>query len=361
MALKTISNYSFNYNKRFYDELKIGENDFKIALKRNRYNLVRLDGASFSKQFKLRYARFAKKMPYNPYLAFAMQETAMDTMKEFPFISYAYSFSDEISFLIDNALIDFRKMNTLEKMISILSSFVSSAFNANLAKVTSLDERVFYDDEGKLNMEVYKHYEPFLKNSMYLLNVAKKNQIPLNKSGIEKAEDIEPLYQYYKFEVEKRLRKPMLLKSISVINDEMPFDEAKNHIFYFDARLISFDSEDKVYDYFKARQGFAVYKFVEDFALSVVDKVDKSIINSSNKTTNMYFWWLYNNKVPISVYNVFDESIRLGTSFYKMHNTIEQCPAKELKKVDDEKLIDLISNMIDEEGSVVSKANFKKK
>lgn len=351
MIIKTISNYSFNNNKAFYDQLKTGESEYKISIDRNRYNLVRLDGASFSKQFKLRYASFAKKIPYNPYLATAMQDTALETMKEFPFIIYAYSFSDEISFLIDNSLIDFRKMNTLEKMISILSSFVSSSFNANIIKLTNLSIENFYGEDGKFNNDEYKHYESFIKNALYLLNVAKRNNIPLYTSGLEKSAEIEEVYQSFKLEQGKKIKKDQLINILDLINKEMPFTDSKNHIFYFDARLITFDSESKVYDYFKARQGFAIYKFVEDYALSILEK---PINNSSNKTTNMYFKLLSYKKIPISVYNTFSKCIRLGTSFYKKSNTPIQSCAKELNVEDDKELISLISNMLDEDVPVSS-------
>ncbi|MBQ8749969.1 MAG: hypothetical protein IJZ29_06000 [Clostridia bacterium] len=350
--IRTIKNYSFNYNKNFYDGLKLGENGFKIPISRNKYNLVRLDGASFSKQFKLRYASFARKIPYNPYLAFAMQETVLDTMKEFPFIPYAYSFSDEISILIDNSLIDFRKMNTLEKMISILSSFVSSSFNDNLRKVVNLDINMLLSSEGELDLQLYKKYEPFIKNAVYLMYVAKRNQIPLNESGINRSNEIESVNRIFKLnEVEpQEITKEFVEDAINLIKREIPFDESLNHIFYFDARLITFDSESKVYNYFKARQGFAVYKFVEDLSVSLLEK---PILNPSNKTTNMYFKKLFSNKIPYRVYTSFDGAVRLGSSFYKDNNLPYKAVAKELKVEDDDKLISLISNMLEDDNSFI--------
>lgn len=344
---KNLQNYSFNYNKSFYEDLKEGENDFKIAIDRQRYNLVRLDGASFSKQFKLRYARFARKLPYNPYLVFAMQQTALDAMKEFPFISYAYSFSDEITFLIDNSLIDFRKMSTLEKMISILSSFVSSAFNTNLYRIIDLKVDELLTLDGKIDFEKIKIYQQFFKNSIYLLNVAKKNKIPLAVSGVDKSEEIENIYKIFKNDIPKRVKKEELEQLICLINKEMPFSEYKNHIFYFDARLISYEIESKVYQYFKSRQCFAIYKFVEDLALSLIEN---PVIFQGNKTTNMYFKMMHENGIPSSVYTLFDDNLKFGTSYYKdSANSITTYVAKELREEDDEKLIETISNMLDED------------
>lgn len=351
-----VTNYSFNYNKKFYDSLKVAENDYKIPLRRNRFNIIRLDGASFSKQFKLRYEKFSKKIPYNPYLAYAMQATVMDAMREFPFISFAYSFSDEVSFLVDNALIDFRKMNSLEKMISILSSFVSSAFNMNLNAIVNLNVSQMINESGQIDADRLAKYSQFIKNAMYLLNVAKRNQIPLMKSGKEKNDSIEGLYLYSRYEMDKKPRREKIQKIVEMIKAEMPFDDYENHIFYFDARLVSFESESKAYEYFKARQGFAVYKFVEDLAFSIIEK---PIVNNSNKTTNMYFKQMNQNKVPISVYTNFDESLRLGISFYKVNNFITKQSAKELKKEFDDSLISIISNVVDDHNVVAQKQKEK--
>ena len=353
-----VTNYSFNYNKKFYDCLKVAENDYKIPLRRNKFNIVRLDGASFSKQFKLRYEKFSKKFPYNPYLAYAMQATVMDAMREFPFISYAYSFSDEVSFLVDNALIDFRKMNSLEKMISILSSFVSSAFNVNLNAIVNLNVSQIVNSNGQIDVEKFAKYSQFLKNAMYLLNVAQRNQIPLMKSGKDRNDSIEGLYLYTRYDMDKKPKKEMIQKTLEMIKTEMPFDDYENHIFYFDARLISFETESNAYDYFKARQGFACYKFVEDLTFSIIEK---PIVTNCNKTTNMYFKQMNQNKVPVSVYTNFDSSLRLGTSFYKINNYITKQSAKEMKKEFDESLISIISNVVDDHNVAMQKEKSKVK
>lgn len=342
MAVKKISNYSFNFNKYYYDILKVAEKDYKISINKEKYNLVRLDGASFSKQFKLLYEKFSQKIPYNPYLVFAMQATAVDTMKEFPFIMYGYSFSDEISFLIDNANIDFRKMDTLQKMISILSSFVSSAFNINLHKVTNLKIEDMLNEVGQIDANKYAVYEQFIKNSMYLINVALRNDIPLNQSSKQLYDKIEKLYTYTKYEINKKLKLDLIEEILNLIKQVMPFNEFSDHIFYFDARLISLDNCDKVYDYFKARQGFACYKFIEDLATSLTNKRLDCI---ASKNTNMYFDLMYKNGIPASVYNAFDNNLRLGTSFYKGGNGITRESAVELKKQNDKQLQAIIKKL----------------
>lgn len=111
-----------------YSHLKVPKNS-KI--------IVRLDGRSFHKlAFDLNLNK-----PYDDYFYKVMDFVCRDLFEEFQ-ASFIYTFSDEISMLLDNIPFNGR----VEKMDSVISSFTASSFvmhfNTQFKKPPSFDSRI---------------------------------------------------------------------------------------------------------------------------------------------------------------------------------------------------------------------------
>lgn len=118
-----------------YSSLKVPKNS-KI--------IVRLDGRSFHKLAKdLNLVK-----PYDENFYMVMANVCKDLFKEFS-PALVYTFSDEISLLIDNIPFDGR----IEKIDSVIASFAASSFvinyGADFKKPPAFDSRVIpvYDDD----------------------------------------------------------------------------------------------------------------------------------------------------------------------------------------------------------------------
>ena len=117
-----------------YSSLKVPKNS-KI--------IVRLDGRSFHKL--ARDLQLVK--PYDKHFYGVMADVCNDLFKEFsPLL--VYTFSDEISLLLDNVPFEGR----IEKINSVMASFTASSFvmhyDANFKKPPSFDSRVIPISDG---------------------------------------------------------------------------------------------------------------------------------------------------------------------------------------------------------------------
>ena len=87
--------------------------------------IVRLDGKGLTKKF-LRKTMFDEKH------FIAMKKMLESIVEYFPYISYAYSVNDEVSFVIKKEKLSSQKIdNRLEKLLSYLAGFVSSLYTLN--------------------------------------------------------------------------------------------------------------------------------------------------------------------------------------------------------------------------------------
>jgi tRNA(His) 5'-end guanylyltransferase len=104
--------------------------------------IVRLDGRGFSKLSR----RIGFKKPYDVDFARTMVETCTTFAREFA-PSFVYTFSDEINVLLS----DIPFAGRVEKLDSVFSGFVSSAFTTSLRKVPSFQDHI--DGSGPLSFD----------------------------------------------------------------------------------------------------------------------------------------------------------------------------------------------------------------
>lgn len=104
--------------------------------------IVRMDGRGFSKLSR----KIGFKKPYDMDFARTMVETCTTFSREFA-PSFVYTFSDEINVLLS----DIPFAGRVEKLDSVFSGFVSSAFTTSLRKVPSFQEYV--DGSGPISFD----------------------------------------------------------------------------------------------------------------------------------------------------------------------------------------------------------------
>ena len=104
--------------------------------------IVRMDGRGFSKLSK----RIGFKKPYDMDFARTMVETCTTFSREFA-PSFVYTFSDEINVLLS----DIPFAGRVEKLDSVFSGFVSSAFTTSLRSVPAFQEYV--DGSGPISFD----------------------------------------------------------------------------------------------------------------------------------------------------------------------------------------------------------------
>lgn len=112
--------------------------------------IIRLDGRSFHS-----FARSMElKKPYDDYFYKVIVEVCKDLFEEFSPI-FIYTFSDEISILLDEIPFNGR----IEKINSVISSFTSSSFtmhyNREFPKPVAFDSRVIPINDG----DVYDYFK----------------------------------------------------------------------------------------------------------------------------------------------------------------------------------------------------------
>ena len=193
--------YARNINKKF--------NKYEIThnIDNNKSIIVRLDGHNLSKLFK------TDKKCFNKRIYDIMYNISKNIINYFPYIIRTYSFKDEISILIDYDKFKNNKYykNREEKILSILSSYVSSMFNIynnNNDNIYSFDARLISLENNEVDSyfkarKAYATYTYFDRlSSFYNIKHETKGVYNIHhilKQGIIKDED---LYEYICFGVE---------------------------------------------------------------------------------------------------------------------------------------------------------------
>ena len=121
-----VPNYSYGYAKSTYEELEKYEISMQVpAITLNEGIIIRLDGKGLTSRFK------SDNELFMPDFHLAMKRIMENIKKYFPYVSFAYSFKDEISLLIDKEQIEHNKdfQNRIEKVLPLLSGYISSMFS----------------------------------------------------------------------------------------------------------------------------------------------------------------------------------------------------------------------------------------
>ena len=122
--------YSYGYAKRIYKKLKGYEISTEIPeIKDGECLIIRLDGVGMTARFKRKNELFISDF----HLAMKL---VLENIKNYcTFIKFAYSFKDEISFLVDKEFIKTNKHyeNRIEKILPIISGYVSAIFSQHIS------------------------------------------------------------------------------------------------------------------------------------------------------------------------------------------------------------------------------------
>ena len=124
-------NYSYGYAKATYEKLEQYEISMQVpAIKADESIVVRLDGKGLTARFKSDTELFL------PDFHLAMKRVMENIKKYFPYVTFAYSFKDEISLLINKEQIEHSKdfQNRIEKVLPLLSGYISSMFSQYIPK-----------------------------------------------------------------------------------------------------------------------------------------------------------------------------------------------------------------------------------
>lgn len=127
----TIPPYSYHYAKSRYEKLKKYEISTTLpVIKEDECIIVRLDGKGLTSRFKDNGELFLSDFHL------AMKRVLENIKKYCPFVDFAYSFKDEISFLVNKEFIHNNKnyKNRLEKILPIISGYVSAMFSQYIPK-----------------------------------------------------------------------------------------------------------------------------------------------------------------------------------------------------------------------------------
>ena len=123
--------YSYGYAKSTYGKLEKYEISTELpVVKDDECESVRLDGKGLTSRFKDDNELFLSDFHL------AMKRVLESIKKYCSFVDFAYSFKDEISLLIDKDFIQNNKHygNRMEKILPIISSYVSALFSQYISK-----------------------------------------------------------------------------------------------------------------------------------------------------------------------------------------------------------------------------------
>lgn len=161
----------FYGHKQAINKYKLFKNDEKIFdfsnINLNECIVVRLDGKGLSKRFKNKNEIFL----FDFYDAMNFIVTNIKTYCEF--VDFAYSFNDEISFLINKDYIRNNKFysNRLEKLISILSGYVSAIFSQKIdIKLKKYCNESFSFDARVIIFPKHKAKEYFISRQYFAIS-----------------------------------------------------------------------------------------------------------------------------------------------------------------------------------------------
>lgn len=124
-------NYSYGYAKATYEKLEQYEVSMQIPpIKSDESLIVRLDGKGLTARFKSDNELFLSEF----HLAMKL---VMDNIKKYcPYVTFAYSFKDEISLLLDKKYVQENDefQNRVEKILPILNGYISSMFSQYISR-----------------------------------------------------------------------------------------------------------------------------------------------------------------------------------------------------------------------------------
>lgn len=123
--------YSYGYAKSTYEKLEKYEMSTAIPfIKEDEVLIVRLDGKGLTSRFKCDSELFLSDFHL------AMQRILENIKKYCSFVDFAYSFKDEISFIINKDFIQNNNdyANRIEKVLPIISGYVSAMFSQYISK-----------------------------------------------------------------------------------------------------------------------------------------------------------------------------------------------------------------------------------
>lgn len=126
-----LPNYSYSYAITTYEKLIQYELSMQVpSLEANESLIVRLDGKGLTARFKSENELFLSDFQL------AMKRVMENIKKYCPYVTFAYSFKDEISLLINKEQIEHSKdfQNRIEKVLPFLSGYISAMFSQYISK-----------------------------------------------------------------------------------------------------------------------------------------------------------------------------------------------------------------------------------
>ena len=126
-----LPNYTYSYAITTYEKLIQYELSMQVpSLEANESLIVRLDGKGLTARFKSENELFLSDFHL------AMKRVMENIKKYCPYVTFAYSFKDEISLLINKEQIEHSKdfQNRIEKVLPFLSGYISAMFSQYISK-----------------------------------------------------------------------------------------------------------------------------------------------------------------------------------------------------------------------------------
>ena len=199
--------YSYGYAKSTYE--KLGKYEISTIIpfiKEDEVLIVRLDGKGLTSRFKNNTELFLSDFHL------AMRRILENIKKYCSFVDFAYSFKDEISFLINKKIIQNDKdyENRIEKVLPIVSGYVSAMFSQYISKklknipteAFAFDARIIILPKEKLK-DYFHSRQAFAMAgfmdrlcSFYHLSVKKRTVADVKKALKEKNMDWNSFPQY---------------------------------------------------------------------------------------------------------------------------------------------------------------------
>ena len=202
-----IAPYSYGYAKCTYEKLEKYEiNTLLPSMQENECLIVRLDGKGLTSRFKEEGKLFLSDFHL------AMRRILENIKKYCQFVEFAYSFKDEISFLLNKNFIKDNKSysNRVEKILSIISGYVSAMFSQYISKKLktnqtesfAFDARIIILTEDKLKDYFHSRQSFAMAGfmdrlcSFYNLSVEKRTVVNVKKILKERGMDWNSFPQY---------------------------------------------------------------------------------------------------------------------------------------------------------------------
>ena len=199
--------YSYGYAKSIYEKLEKYEMNTTIPfIKEDEVLIVRLDGKGLTSRFKSDSELFLSDFHL------AMRRILENIKKYCSFVDFAYSFKDEISFIINKDFIQNNNdyANRIEKILPIISGYVSAMFSQYISKKLkhiptesfAFDARIIILPKDKLKDYFHSRQSFAMAGfmdrlcSFYHLSVEKRTVVAVKNALKEKNMDWNSFPQY---------------------------------------------------------------------------------------------------------------------------------------------------------------------